>query len=129
MDSPKKIDPTFVFPAESIIIIPESSSAYPTSTVQKFLREANPFNPLERPCVAGERNCIATKITHPCTGEPEGLWLREYYVPCIWKKILEIGKLPEKRTHCYFCKRYQVARRYAIIRLGVNNNNVEEDYE
>ncbi len=120
MDSPKKSNLTIVFPTAEVIIPGRGS-------VQKFLREADPSNPLERSCVSGKRDCVATHMTHPCTGNSEGLWLREYYVPCIWKKILETGKLPERRTHCYFCKRYKVARRYAFICL--RTNNAEEDYE
>ena len=126
MDSPKKFDPTIVFPAADVII-PGCGSGRCPPRVQKFLREADPSNPLERPCVAGKRNCVATQLTNPCTGKTEGLCLREYYVPCIWKKILETGKLPEKRTHCYFCWRFQSARRYAFSRSGVNN--FKEDYE
>lgn len=126
MDSPKKkcdsseTTSDCLFPPEHIIPC-GNTTRYPHPEIQQFLREADPSNPLERPCMAGERGCLATQLTNPFTGKSEGLWLREFYMPSIWKKIVEFGKLPERRTHCYFCQKYQAALRY--MRLTTADQN------
>jgi hypothetical protein len=84
--------------------------------------------------MAGKEGCLAAQLTNPFTGKSEGLWLREFYVPSIWKKIVKLGKLPEKRTHCYYCQKYQAACRYACLsKHSYPSNpirlNAEGDYE
>ena len=147
MDSPKKkrdwheINLTWkgsAVPLEGVETICKKGPLHPALNAYNFLREADPSNPLERPCMAGEEGCLAAQLTNPFTGKSEGLWLREFYRPSIWKKIVELGKLPERRTHCYFCQKYQAAYRY--MRLTTTERNLtfnhiqlnvvqEEDYE
>ena len=136
MDSPKK-KCVFQVPEPDDILVPMgNTTSYASPVIREFLREADPSNPLERPCVGGKEDCLATQ--NLLNGKSDGLCLREFYVPSIWKKIVKLGKLPEKRTHCYYCQRYRSAVRYSLLtfevdgnvfnRIHLNDNN-NEDYE
>ena len=95
-----------VFKAENIILL--LNPPHPDLNVEDFLREANPFNPLERPCAAGKKECMAMYVQNlPNDNKTEGFLLREFYLPQVWKKILADGKLPKKRTNCYACKKFR----------------------
>ena len=130
MDSPKKSDALnkVNLALENWVVSPEdiiprrNEAGDPHPAIQIFLREADPSNPLERPCMAGKEGCLAAQLTNPFNGESVGLWLREFYVPSIWKKIVKLGKLPEKRTHCYYCQRYRSAVRYSLLTFEVDGN-------
>ena len=119
MNSPKKkcvldaIDSTLeetMFNAENITLFLNPS--HPNLNLEDFLRQANPLNPLERACAAGKKNCMAMDVRN-IPGDnngTEGFLLREFYLPPVWKKILADGKLPEKRTTCYVCKKFRAGR-------------------
>ncbi len=100
-----------VFNAENIILF--LNPTHPDLNVKDFLRQANPSDPLERACAAGKKNCMAMDDVRNIPGDnngTEGILLREFYLPQVWKKILADGKLPKKRTTCYVCKKFRAGR-------------------
>lgn len=101
----------------------QANSTWPTEETvldpDWFLREAIPDRPLERPCVRGEELCLAMKRP-----ENSPFVMREHYEPAVWARIKREGRLPEKGTECYVCKRWRLNMVFA--RLG---SNVFEDCE
>ncbi len=83
-----------------------------------FRREAVISNPLERPCVAGEKSCVFVhemKILQAVDGEPWFI-MREFYLPHIWRKIVADAKLPKQGTLCHYCKQYRAERILSNLR-------------
>ncbi len=80
-----------------------------------FLREVDPTQSLERPCVNGARYCVSWWMAShggwPASGSlnrANGAFvMREYYAPDVWDKIVREDSLPETGTHCRLCKLFR----------------------
>lgn len=84
------------------------SDVYGFLNLGDFMHEPLRSDPLQRPCVAGEANCVHVlqhKGLHPVDRLPPGYIVREFYLPRVWKKIVADQKLPEAGSLCYYCKK------------------------
>jgi len=79
-----------------------------------FLRPVDHTQPMERPCIKGERYCASWWMSShgawPANGalnRANGAFVgREFYPPDVWAKILREDALPETGTQCLLCKRF-----------------------
>ncbi len=94
-----------------------------------FLRQADPTQQLERPCISGRRFCVAWwMVSHggwPATGalnRANGAYvMREFYPPDAWTKIQQEDALPSLRTQCLLCKRFRA--KYHWVQLCLLDAN------
>jgi len=119
----------------------------PELCADDFMREANPADPLERPCYMGKKYCSGYNLSSPERWPPldeaaerpdssdQAVVPREYYLKEVWQEIEKNGRLPKRRTACLFCKRFRAQRlacfRWLLepARLSNNNENQEEEEE
>ncbi len=115
------IIPTPKQPTEAELILQQEnaflshidSDVYGFLNLGDFMHEPLRSDPLQRPCVAGEANCILVlqnKGLPPGDGLPPGYIVREFYLPRVWKKIVADQQLPEAGSLCYYCKKDRAER-------------------
>ena len=90
-----------------------------------FLRPRDPDQPLERPCIRGERGCVAwmysAHASFPSTGglnrAPHAFVMREFFPADQWEKIRATNILPTKRRVCLMCARFTATFHWIQLRL------------
>lgn len=99
--------------------------SYSVLELRDFMREPSASNPLERPCVAGEQSCVFVyALKHPVVDGEHWFIMREFYLPHIWKKIVEDAKLPKKGTLCYYCKQFRAEGVLSAARYRLKHPSV-----
>lgn len=103
------------------LVLPDLGEPATKAYCADFLRAPDPSRSLERPCVRGERACMAWILSAhtawPATGglnrASHAFVMREFYPPDRWQRIQQDRTLPKQRGMCLLCSRF-MAKFYSI---------------